>query len=313
MTIAIIGTGALACLFAARLAPLTNLFLVGHWREQIKAIRAGGLTLLPLTDETRPYTVPVAVYEAEEPLPLADGVLVLVKSGQTENAAAITARILATTGLAFTLQNGLGNVEILARTLGSKRVSGGSTAQGAVIVRPGVVQHTGNGLTYLAEGVHAQILADLFNQAGITTQLLPDLDSVIWGKLIVNAGINPLTALLRVPNGFLAQDATARLWLARIVQEAAQVAQANGITLPYADPVKRTLEVAQATANNHSSMLKDVQRGVPTENETISGAIVRYGFKTSYPTPLNTRLYQLIQAGASPLTLSELVHALQTG
>lgn len=312
MNIGIIGTGAMACLFAAQLAPVAIPFLVGHWPEQIRAIRAGGLTLLPLVAGETPQTVPVAAYHTDEPLPVAEVVLVLVKSGQTGNAAAVANRLLSPTGLAFTLQNGLGNVEILAHTLGTDRVNGGSTAQGAVIVRPGVVQHTGNGLTYLADGAGSRPLADLFNQAGITTHLVPDLAGVIWGKLIVNAAINPLTALLRVPNGFLAQDPIARLWLARIVEETAQVAQANGITLPYADPITRTLEVAQATANNHSSMLQDVQRGVPTENEAINGAIVRYGFKANCPTPLNSRLYQLIQAGASPLTPTELAHALQT-
>ena len=311
MNIGIIGTGAIACLFAARLAPIASPFLVGHWAEQINAIRAGGLTLLPLTEGATPSTVPIAVYQPHESLPLVERVLVLVKSGQTANAAAITQHLLTPSGLAFTLQNGLGNVEILARTLGAERVSGGSTAQGAVIVRPGVVQHTGNGLTYLADGADSRPLAELFNQAGITTHLVPNLESVIWGKLIVNAAINPLTALLRVPNGFLAHDPIARLWLTRIVQEAAQVAQANSITLPYPDPVIRVLEVAQATTNNQSSMLQDVQRGVPTENETISGAIVRYGFKANCPTPLNSRLYQLIQAGASSLTPTQLAQALQ--
>ncbi|MBK9053965.1 MAG: 2-dehydropantoate 2-reductase [Chloroflexi bacterium] len=316
--ISIIGVGAMACLFAARLHGLAEFYLVGHWPEQIATLRGRGLTLLPMNDHlghnehTRQITVPITVFAADEALPQVDMALVLVKSTQTKTAAALAQRILTPSGLAVSLQNGLGNVEILAAALGHNRATGGSTAQGAVIVRPGVVQHTGNGLTTLANQEETRPLADLFNQAGLTTDLIDDLDSLIWGKLIVNAGINPLTALLRQPNGFLATDPTARSLLAQIVWEAAQVAQASGITLPYADPVARTLGVVQVTAHNQSSMLQDVLRGAPTEIEAITGAILRYGTLTHTPTPLNTHLYKLMQTGARPQTITQLAHQLKT-
>jgi 2-dehydropantoate 2-reductase len=315
LKIGIIGTGAMACLFAARLHGNAEVCLVGQWREQIEAIRAGGLTYIP--QENGQWLMinrqlPMMVYHAKEQLPEVDWVLVLVKSGGSKDAAALLPRLLSPTGRAVTLQNGLGNVDILAQTIGAARVVGGSTAQGAVIVRPGVVQHTGNGMTYLQAGDGVRPLADLFNQVGITTHLIPNVDSLIWGKLIVNAGINALTALLRVPNGFLATDPTARLLLERVVLEAAQVAQANGITLPYANPVEQTLAVARATAPNQSSMLRDVLRRAPTEIEAITGAILRYGDATHTATPLNARLYHLMQTGAPHMTPAQLAHALQT-
>lgn len=315
LKIGIIGTGAMACLFAARLHGVAEVCLVGQWREQIEAIRAGGLTYIPQENGqwlmvNRQLTM--TVYYAQEQLPEVDWVLVLVKYGGTRDAAALLPRLLPPHGLAVTLQNGLGNVDILAQTIGAARVVGGSTAQGAVIVRPGVVQHTGNGITYLQDKKGVRPLADLFNQAGITTYLIDNLDSLIWGKLIVNAGINPLTALLRVPNGFLTTDPTARLLLERVVLEAAQVAQANAVTLPYANPVEHTLSVARATTANQSSMLRDVLRGAPTEIEAITGAVLRYGHAAHTATPLNARLYHLIQTGAKPMTLDQLAHALQT-
>ena len=299
----------MACLFAARLSGLAELFLVGHWPEQIAALRADGLTLLETADRR---TVPVPVFAAHEPFPQAEIALILVKSTQTKAAAALAQRILSPSGLAVSLQNGLGNTETLTAVLGHNRVTGGSTAQGAVIVRPGIVQHTGNGLTYLPDTDKMRPLAHLFNQAGLKTELIDNLNSLIWGKLIVNAGINPLTALLREPNGFLATDPTARLLLARVVLEAAQVAQANGITLPYTDPVARTLEVVQATIHNQSSMLQDVLRGAVTEIEAITGAILHYGHITHTATPLNARLYHLMQTGARPQTITQLAHQLET-
>lgn len=315
LKIGIIGTGAMACLFAARLHGAAEVCLVGQWQAQIEAIRAGGLAYIPQENDQWFMVnsqLPMMVYHAKEQLPEVDWVLVLVKSGGTRAAAALLPRLLSPTGLAVTLQNGLGNVDILAQTIGAVRVFGGSTAQGAVIVRPGVVQHTGNGMTYLQDVAVVRPLADLFNQVGITTHLIDNLDSLIWGKLIVNAGINPLTALLRVPNGFLATDPTARLLLERVVLEAAQVAQANGITLPYPNPVEQTLAVARATAPNQSSMLRDVLRHAPTEIEAITGAILRYGHASHIATPFNARLYRLIQTGAHPMTLAQLAHALQT-
>lgn len=315
LKIGIIGTGAMACLFAARLHGVAEVCLVGQWQEQIEAIRASGLVFIPMANHQSSIVnrqLPVAVYHVQEQLPEVDWVLVLVKSGGTRDAAALLPRLLSPTGLAVTLQNGLGNVAILAETIGAARVMGGSTTQGAVVVRPGAVQHTGDGITYLQNREEVRPLADLFNQVGITTHLINNLDSLIWGKLVVNVGINPLTALLRVPNGFLTTDPTVQLLLERVVLEAAQVAQANGIALPYTHPVEQTLSVARATSANQSSMLRDVLRGTPTEIEAITGAILRYGHVKQIATPLNARLYHLIQTGAKPMTLDQLAHALQT-
>ncbi|MCL4869570.1 MAG: 2-dehydropantoate 2-reductase [Anaerolineae bacterium] len=313
MQICIVGVGAMACLMAARLYGQAEVWLVGHWPAQIAALQAGGLTWLEM--ESAPQqsrTIPVTLFAAapDTPLPPADLALVLVKSTQTDAAAATLARCLTPNGLAVTLQNGLGNVARLAAVLGQERVTGGSSTQGAIIVRPGVAQHTGNGPTYLPDQTGTRPLAALFNQAGMPTYLQENLDSLIWGKLIINAGINPLTALLRQPNGFLAHNDTARLLLARVVTEAAAVAQANGIPLPYPDPIAQTLEVARVTAANYSSMLQDVQRGATTEIEAITGAIIYHGQRSQTLTPLNTILYQLIQNGARPLTVEALAKRL---
>ena len=139
-------------------------------------------------------------------------------------------------------------------------------------------------------------LAALLRQAGFTTHLVEHVDSLVWGKLAVNAGINPLTALLNVPNGYLAQDPRARRIMMAAAAETAAVAAAQGIPLPYASAPQRALAVAQATAANHSSMLQDVRQGRPTEIEAICGAIARVGQQWSVPTPVNTALWRLVKA-----------------
>jgi 2-dehydropantoate 2-reductase len=132
------------------------------------------------------------------------------------------------------------------------------------------------------------------------------LIGLVWNKLIVNVGINALTAILRVPNGALATIPEASKLVRCAVEEAVTVAQAAGITIGLADPVAETLAVAQATAANWSSMLQDILRGVPTEIETINGAIVREGQRLGVPTPFNSFLCDLITAleATAPLRVS---------
>jgi 2-dehydropantoate 2-reductase len=136
----------------------------------------------------------------------------------------------------------------------------------------------------------------LFQAAGFEAHLADNVDNLVWGKLIVNVGINALTAILRVPNGALAELPAARTLLERAVVEAVAVVQAKKITLPYENPVERVVGVARATAANRSSMLQDVLRGAPTEIGVINGAIVHEGERVGVPTPVNQMLTDVVRA-----------------
>jgi 2-dehydropantoate 2-reductase len=149
-------------------------------------------------------------------------------------------------------------------------------------------------------------ILQLFEQASIETFVVDDVRSVIWSKLVINAGINPLTALLRVANGFLVENDLARQLMREAVEEAAQIARAQGISLDYTDAGQRALEVAQATAGNNSSMLQDVLRGAPTEIEAITGVIVKLGGGLHVPTPVNALLLRLMRAGAAKIEAADL-------
>jgi 2-dehydropantoate 2-reductase len=225
--------------------------------------------------------------------------LVLVKSYQTARTAVEIAPVLSPDGLAVTFQNGLGNFETLEATLGFGRVAQGVTAQGATMLGPGVVRHAGHGPSYLAltTGRQAQIagLAELMQKAGLSVEVTGNVLSLQWGKLAVNAGINPLTAILRVPNGFLAENQRARSIMCAAAEESAEVAAALGIKLPYSSASQRVLEVAKGTANNYSSMLQDILRGAPTEIDAINGAVVDQGRRVGIPTPVNAELWRVVK------------------
>jgi 2-dehydropantoate 2-reductase len=123
-----------------------------------------------------------------------------------------------------------------------------------------------------------------------------DLQPLIWGKLVVNCGINALTAILRAPNGELLNRPQAAALMDQAALECAQVAQAQNIRLPFADPVARVREVARATAVNRSSMFQDILRGAPTEIDAINGAAAREGARLGVPTPVNETLWRLVKA-----------------
>lgn len=291
--VTIVGVGAMGCLFAGRLHPLADVTLLGHWPEQIATLRQTGLQLVDPAGHSQ--LIPVQVSNNPAELPPADLALILVKSYQTAQAAKETAQFLAADGLALTLQNGLGNFETLTACLGPGRVALGVTTQGATLLRPGVVREGGAGPIHLAQAPKMEAVANLLRAAGFESHLSGRVDSLVWGKLAINAAINPLTAILGVPNGFLAENEVARRLMGQIAEEVAALAQAQAIPLPFPSASQRALEVAQATAANFSSMLQDLSSGRETEIEAICGAVVRSGREHGRPTPLNEALLATIK------------------
>lgn len=296
MKLAIIGAGAMGSLLGFYLCAEAEVWLLDPWQAHVDAMNAGGLVceLNGVTETRHPYAT---TNPAE--IGLCDAVLVLVKAAQTPWAAAQARSLCGPTTLVVTLQNGVGNREILAEQLGPEHVGQGVTALGATLLGPGHVRHAGQGTTIFSaapERAGMAALAALFSACGLPAELSDDLEALVWGKLVVNVGINALTALLRVPNGALAALPEAQALMAAAVAEAVAVAQARGTLLPYSHPLEHVLAVARATGANRSSMLQDVLRGSPTEISTINGAVVREGLRWGVPTPVNQLLTQLVQA-----------------
>jgi 2-dehydropantoate 2-reductase len=296
MRIAIVGAGAMGGVIGFYLAAVAEVVLVDRWAAHVAAINASGLSC---EREGASRTRPILAVTDPAAASLCDAAIVLVKAQQTPWAADACAAALAPGGVAYTLQNGVGNREALAAILGDSRVGQGVTALGGTLLGPGRVRHAGMGPTTFGAAPHpalAEALAASFTAAGLPASVSDDVEGLLWGKLVVNAGINALTALLRVPNGALAEAPAARELLAGVVREAVAVAAARGARLPYDDPVAHVESVARATGANRSSMLQDVLRGAPTEIATINGAVVREGARLGVPTPLNAALAALLGA-----------------
>lgn len=294
-TLLVTGTGALASLFGARLAAAgVEVTMLGSWPEGLAALRAHGVRLVEADGAQRAWPVRIAADPAEcRGIPYA---LVLVKAWQTERAAQQLAACLPADGLALTLQNGWGNRETLEQALGPDRVALGTTTLGATLLAPGVVRAGGQGPVTLGSHPRVQPLANLLRAAGFDVRLANDVAGLAWGKLVINAAINPLTALLRAPNGQLLERPEARALMGLAASEAAAAGLAQGLHLPFDDPVAAAEDVARRTAVNHSSMYQDVQRGRPTEIDAICGAVVQAGERVGVATPVNRTLWLLVRA-----------------
>ncbi len=158
------------------------------------------------------------------------------------------------------------------------------------------MKEAGEGTISIEQNQALGPLEAALRSAKFNVEIVEDARSLIWGKLVINAAINPLTALLRVTNGELLERPSARKLMGRLAQEAALVAQAEGATLPFSNPIDTVEQVARKTAANRSSMLQDVLRGAPTEINAICGAVVKIAQKHGINTPANQICWELITA-----------------
>lgn len=289
----IVGTGAMASLFAARIARVAEVTLLGTWDAGLTALEKRGVRLVETDEREESFAVRVA--RSPEACPGAKMAIVLVKAWQTCRAADQLAECLHPQGIALTLQNGLGNREILEEALGVERVGFGVTTTGATILEPGRVRSGGEGPIHFRPQPSMTPLVELLTKAGFVMDPVEDVRGLLWGKLVINSAINPLTALLEVPNGALLASSSIMEVMVSAAEETATVAAALGVKLPFANPGAQVMDVARRTGENISSMLQDIRRGAPTEIEAISGAIVSKGDRAGISTPINWALWRLVQ------------------
>ena len=296
-SILIVGTGAMAGLFGARLGSHAEVTLLGTWKAGLEALTRDGIHL---HENGSVLQVPVRVSSNPADCQGTEIALFLVKSWQTQRAAAMLAKCLAPRGVALTLQNGLGNLELMEAELGPQRVALGVTTVGATVLGPGKVRVGGTGVTYVAPHPRLEPLVDVLQTAGFEVHPADNIESLVWGKLAVNCGINALTALLEVSNGELLVRPGARATMQAAAQETARVAAAKGVKLPYLDPVEQVEDVIRRTASNISSMLQDIRRRAPTEVNAINGAVVEIADRLGVPAPVNRTLLNLVRAKVQP-------------
>ena len=308
MKIAIIGAGSIGSLFGGFLTQSgESVILVDKYAQRVDLLNESGLRIEGVSGEHR---IAVKAVTNVQNLGPVDWVFVCVKAFDTQKAVEQHRALIGPDTAVLTLQNGMGNVERIAQLVGAEHVLGGTTAQGGYLVESGHLRHAGNGPTHIGElsgekTDRLRMIVDLFNRAGFATSMADNIDSLIWTKLVINVGINALTALLRVNNGLTSAVEPARKVQKAAVDEALAVARAAGISLDAEAVAGKVVDVAKATATNVSSMLTDVLESKQTEIGFINGAVCRQGEKLGVPTPVNWTLTKLV--GALEATYDQVV------
>lgn len=296
MRVCIVGCGAVGSLFAAHLAQVDGVEVWAYdlMGAHVEAINRDGLRLVgeaQLTGRVRATT------DAAE-LPACEFGIVATKSMYT-GAAMTEAAHAFSTGAVASVQNGVGNEEVIAEHV--ERVIRGTTFPAGRVLEPGVVQMDTTGDTWLgpfeprpATLEQVRSLAQAITAGGMNTRALEDARGAQWTKLIFNAATNPIGALTRLTHGRVCELPQTRRLVSELVAEGCAVADALGITLD-SDPDELVDHAAQVAYEHRASMLQDVIAGRATEVDALNGGIVRFGGENGVATPLNEAVAALIK------------------
>ena len=296
----IVGPGALGTLLAVRLAASgCAVAVLDHRADRVATIRRQGLALR--TDQGL-VTVQVEATTSAAELGDVESIIICVKcTALVEVGRALAALDQRTT--LVTIQNGLGVMEALSAGLGPAAsrhaLVAAVTYQAASPDADGVIHQVANLPTLLdgraSLGPAATAVAARLEAAGLPARVEDDLRPAVWRKLIVNAAINPPTALARVRNGELAEREDLRRQMLALAREAAQVARAEGLPLSDDAAERAALEAARSTAENISSMRQDVEAGRPTEIDFLSGALLRLAARHGLELPETRRVAEAVR------------------
>jgi 2-dehydropantoate 2-reductase len=297
MRICIVGCGAVGSLFAAHLAKAgeAEIWAYDVWKDHTDAIRRNGLKLSGAAE----FTAKVNATSDPKELPRCDYGIVATKAIHTRHAIEQTAHAFGDTSAVCSVQNGVGNEEILAEHV--KNVIRGTTFPAGHPIAPGHIGYDIKGDTWIGpfEPTRTPMnkveeLAGLMSRAGMNTIPLADARGAQWTKLIFNASTNPVGALTQLHHGAATRfPATGKLF-EDLIAEGEAVAKAMSIEL-HGDPRHMVQKGANAPGKHRASMLQDVLAKRPTEVDFMNGAIVRWGDQLGVPTPLNRAMWELVK------------------
>ena len=297
MKICVIGCGAVGSLFAAHLARAgeAEVFAYDLARDHVDAINRNGLRLSGEAD----FTAKLTATADPKQLPRCDYGIVATKSIHTRSAIEQIAHIFDDRSAVCSVQNGVGNEELLAQRV--KFVIRGTTFPAGHLIAPGHVGYDIKGDTWIGpfEPTNTPMkmveeLAGVLTRAGMNTAALADARGAQWTKLIFNAGTNPVGALTGLHHGAATFFPPTGELFEALIDEGLAVARALGVEL-HNDPKALVLKAANAPGKHKASMLQDVLAHRQTEVDFMNGAIVQWGEKLGVPTPLNRAVWALVK------------------
>ena len=313
MRIAVLGVGAIGSLLSGRLAlcPDIELCIIARGEQAIHLKETGLLLESPFPEECEWHVTPDSwnVYTTIDEIPLdwvrsADCVIVCGKSGATDELSVFADKILAPKGLCISVQNGIGNEELLAEILGDERVLGASITHGSTKISAGHTRWAGRGEIMIGVMPNSKIskederideILECLFEADLSPKFVENIVSELWVKLILNVAINPIAAICGITNGKIKTIPEMFHASCATMYEAATVARTNGVEIPNDEQLYTILSnLIDSTSSNECSMLQDIKSGKKTEIRSLCGEIEKHGEINGIPTPINSNLIALI-------------------
>jgi len=309
MKFLVMGAGALGSTFGGMLADAGyDVTLIGR-ESHMKPIREHGLRITGIWGSYVIENIKATSELKENYEPDVDVVLLTTKSFDTENAIRELQSLISTDSVVISLQNGIGNEEIIARYVGEEHTMGGMVITGFEIPKPGEVEVTVSAATTKIGELNNKItprlrkIVAIFNEAGIPSDAVDNIQMHIWAKALYSAALNPLSAIFRVEYGKLSNPHSFAI-IEAVIHEAFEVAEAEKVELfwnsagEYLEYLRH--EQIPRTEKHRSSMLNDIERGKKTEIDFLNGVFVALGKKHNIPTPVNETIVRVIKFLESP-------------
>lgn len=299
MKIAIIGAGAMGCLYGGYLSKKNEVIMLDSYEPQVQAINENGITIAE-QDGTEQVYPNVRAYLSGSFREEVGLVIVFVKSTFTEAALEANSHLFGEHTLVMTLQNGAGNDRKIAKLVKPENIIVGTSKHNAVNMGAGKTKHSGAGATTIGSNYHAEevvaTIADTLRQCGFMVIESDDIQRIIWSKLFVNLSINTFTALIETPIGYMIKNNYAWDFAKRLIYEAVEVAEADGTYFDRREALEMVRQVCIDAGDGYSSMYQDRKRRVKMEIDAINGAIVEQAKLYGVPTPYNSLIVDLIHA-----------------
>ncbi len=298
MNVLVMGAGALGSVFGGFLSRTNDVALVGR-DPHMKVINEKGLKISGIWGD---HTFNVKAYTETSKIGSQDIVFITTKAYDTKKALEQILPLLSDESIVISMQNGIGNEEVIEELIGRSRTMGGMAIFGARILEPGHVEVTVYASECLVGALDrdvqkSEMVARLISETGIPAKSSDDIIREKWMKAFYNIALNPLSAILKVPYGVLGENDDTLAIMRSMLEESFQVARAEGINLRFtAEEYFRYLLEKQLppTAKHESSMLQDIEKGKRTEIDYLNGFIVKLGKRHGIATPVNETVTNIL-------------------
>ena len=302
MKIGIIGAGAMGCLYASLLSKNNDVTLLDVSETAVKAINEKGIIMSSGDFEGKKTYKVKATFSGElEEAP--ELLIVFVKDTATRAALKSNSSLIKENTLLLSLQNGLGNFEIMEEFAHKNQILLGTTKHNCVALGAGEIYHSGTGITHIGSPAGnkeaAQKITEIFNACDIQTQACEDVKRLLWQKLFINMTINSVTSLLDANISIISDSENASNASKKLIEEAVKVAAADGEKFDADQVYSEVISTARVLGTGKASMCQDMENRRKTEIDFINGAVVRLGKKYGIETPYHSLIVDLIHAKES--------------